>query len=431
MKYMEIDEVILGGGITGLSYAYFKKNQKANKSFVILEKENKVGGYCKTNKVNGFIWDYAGHFFHFKNQEIKNMFLNEINYDELIFQKKNTKIFYKNGLLDYPFQKNIHQLEKDEFIECLYELFKKEEKDKYLDFEEMLYGKFGKGITNKFLKPYNEKLYACSLKELDVNSMGRFFPYANKEEIISNMKFQDNKSYNDEFLYPKKGANVFINALLKNLPQESILCNEEVKKINITLKEIETTNYKIKFKKLINTIPLPEFLKKENKEMYEKNKKLFSTNKVIVFNIGINKENIYDGIHWIYFPEKKYNFYRIGFYNNILKENRVSIYVEIGYPSEKDINLEKEYIKTIENLKEIGIIEKISDIDCHESIIMNPAYVHINENVNNFKKIYKEKLAEKNIYTIGRYGDWKYCSIEDCILDSLSLVLKSLVIKEN
>ena len=39
-------------------------------------------------------------------------------------------------------------------------------------------GKFGKSITEMFLKPYNEKLYACDLTKLDKDAMGRFFPYA-------------------------------------------------------------------------------------------------------------------------------------------------------------------------------------------------------------------------------------------------------------
>ena len=32
---------------------------------ITVEKEKEIGGYCRTIKQNGFIWDYAGHFFHF------------------------------------------------------------------------------------------------------------------------------------------------------------------------------------------------------------------------------------------------------------------------------------------------------------------------------------------------------------------------------
>src|SRR5699024_5318327 len=120
-------------------------------------------------------------------------------------------------LIDYPFQMNIHQLEKEKFIECLYDLFNKEEKNDYDNFLDMLYGKFGKSITEMFLKPYNEKLYACDLTTLDKDAMGRFFPYADIHSIIKNMKQSTNSSYNNTFMYPKKGAQVIIDILLENI----------------------------------------------------------------------------------------------------------------------------------------------------------------------------------------------------------------------
>ena len=55
-------DLIIGAGISGLSYANFIEND-----FFIVEKESEPGGYCKTIKRNGFVWDYSGHFFHFRN----------------------------------------------------------------------------------------------------------------------------------------------------------------------------------------------------------------------------------------------------------------------------------------------------------------------------------------------------------------------------
>ena len=57
----------------------------------------------------------------------------------------------------------------------------------------------------------------------------------------------------------------------------------------------------------------------------------------------------------------------------------------------------------------------------YEYIIMKPAYVHLDtENMKEIEEL-KCKLREKSIYCIGRYGDWKYCSIEDCIEDALEV----------
>ena len=52
----------------------------------------------------------------------------------------------------------------------------------------MLYARFGRGIAEKFLIPYNEKLYACDLATLDKDAMGRFFPHADLTDIVRNMR---------------------------------------------------------------------------------------------------------------------------------------------------------------------------------------------------------------------------------------------------
>ncbi len=52
----------------------------------------------------------------------------------------------------------------------------------------MLYARFGRSIAEKFLIPYNEKLYACDLAALDRDAMGRFFPHADLTDIVRNMR---------------------------------------------------------------------------------------------------------------------------------------------------------------------------------------------------------------------------------------------------
>ena len=252
---MKTKNLIIGAGISGLTFANYTDD------YLIVEKDSEVGGYCKTTKRNGYVWDYAGHFFHFKTDDFKKKFLDVIPKDEIVTQEKNTKIFYNNALVDYPFQMNIHELEKQEFIDCLYDLFNKEEKDNYNNFLDMLYGKFGASIVEKFLKPYNEKLYAIDLTKLDVDAMGRFFPYADKEQIIKNMKEAKNSSYNNDFLYPINGAGSFIKILYDNLDKEKIILNTEVISIDEKKHLAKLSNGDtVEYDNLINTAPLNVFL---------------------------------------------------------------------------------------------------------------------------------------------------------------------------
>lgn len=406
--------LIIGAGISGLTFANY-----CDGDYLICEKENEVGGYCRTIKRNGYVWDYAGHFFHFKTEEFKKRFLDKMNKDDIVYNDKCTKILYKDNFIDFPFQTNIHQLEKEEFIDCLYDLFNKEEKEKYDSFLDMLYGKFGKSIVEKFLKPYNEKLYAVDLTKLDVDAMGRFFPYADKEAIIKNMKNHEVNSYNSSFLYPKNGAGSFIKILYDNLDKDKVLLNTSVESISIDTKTAKLSNGNtIEFKYLINTMPLNRFLKLigNHDDLVDE----MSYNKVLVFNLGFDKSSpLCKKEHWLYIPDKSDNYYRVGFYNNILGEEKLSMYIEIGYPKDaviSDEEIEKQLKLTLENLEKDGIITNDMKLVDHISIIMDPAYVHINTETTKKIDALKEDFKSKNIYTIGRYGAWIYNSMEDSMV---------------
>lgn len=415
---MKTKYLILGAGISGLSFA-----SKVD-DYIILEKESRAGGYCKTTKKDGYTWDYAGHFYHFKTPEIKNEIMSFFKDEDIVNKEKNTKIVFKNDLIDYPFQMNIHQLPKDDFISCLYDLYTKVEKKKYNNFLDMLYGKFGESITNFFLKPYNEKLYSCDLKTLDTEAMGRFFPYANLDSIINNMKNGKNESYNSTFMYPKNGAEAVIEIINKKVNQNNIYFNQSIEKIDIDKKIVYTNNMEIHYEYLVNTIPLNRFLLLTNNKKYNKLSSEASYNKVLVFNMGFSKESKFNKEHWLYIPDKNINFYRIGFYNNILNEKKLSVYIEIGFSKDDvidDVVVEKEFKKTIEGLKRLNIIDKDNKLVSYETIIMDPAYVHITTDFEKKKEKVLNELSEKNVYSIGRYGKWTYCSMEDCMIDAYDL----------
>ena len=75
---MKVKYLIIGGGISGLTFANYVDD------YLIIEKENEVGGYCRTIKKKDYVWDYAGHFFHFKTEEFKNKFLDVIPREDIV-----------------------------------------------------------------------------------------------------------------------------------------------------------------------------------------------------------------------------------------------------------------------------------------------------------------------------------------------------------
>lgn len=407
-------DLIIGAGISGLSYAYFCGHE----DYMVIDRDVSIGGYCKTTKRNGFVWDYSGHFFHFQNQELEKLLTSDMSDRDFVEVIKQTFIKYKGCLIDYPFQKNIHQLPKEEFIDCLYDLFNNEHRE-YHNFKEMLYVKFGKSIADKFLIPYNSKLYACDLNSLDKEAMGRFFPYAQKNEIIKNFKGIDNSSYNSSFVYPIGGAIEYVNAIYNRLSKNKVVLGKEVVSINRMDKTLILTNGQtVHYDRLISTIPFPKLLELTSIEYPHQ---VYSWNQVLVFNLGFNKKGKDTRSHWLYFPESEYCFYRVGFYDNILGQDRMSLYVELGFNKNAVINPNSWLGRVLSDLYKAEIVDETQFLVDYESVIMNPAYVHINEYVLNDVKEKKDTLRKSDIYSIGRYGSWTYCSIEDNMLEAKSI----------
>lgn len=402
-------DVIVGAGVSGLAYAGFSKNE-----CLLLEKDAEIGGYCKTIKWGDFVWDYSGHFFHFRDTFLEDYICRNMVHDDIRYCEKHTQIFYRQKYIDFPFQKNIHQLDQDEFIDCLYDLFTTTGND-YFTFKQMLYAKFGQSIAEKFLIPYNEKLYACDLNRLDVDAMGRFFPYADKEEIIRNFKKTNNNSYNSHFTYPRGGAIEYVKSLASYIGKSNICLNECVKSIDVTEKTIKTDKRELKYDNLISTMPFPLLMQCCSME-YDTD--IYSWNKVLVFNLGFDKKGKDVFNNWIYVPSKDFCFYRVGYYDNIFATKNMSLYVELGFGKNTDV-IDVEYYKekVLDDLKKAGIITDHKLIASH-FVIMDPAYVHITKESIRDVEEKKKVLARNNIYSIGRYGSWTYCSIEDNILEA-------------
>ncbi len=407
-----VEYLLIGGGITNLAFAERVKSD----DLLICEALDDVGGYCQTIKQDGFVWDYSGHFFHFRHKEIEDMLVEFIGRDNVRTVAKDSRIRYADNWIDFPFQKNIHQLPHEEFLDCLVGLYEIDDKAPADNFKQMLYQKFGKGISDRFLVPYNEKLYATDLSSLDVDAMGRFFPYADVKEIVLNFRRADNASYNATFTYPRGGAIEYVRALQRFTPSNRIALNETVLEIDLSKKIARTNKREIQFDFAISTIPFHSLLGITGLE-YDRS--VYSWNKVLVFNLGFDKKGP-EHVHWVYFPERDVSFYRIGFYDNIFGADRMSMYVELGYPADKvitDDDIDRARAQVLEDLKRQGIVTD-QKLVSHHHIVLDPAYVHITQESIGDVARKKDILASHGVYSIGRYGSWTYCSIEDNIVEA-------------
>jgi protoporphyrinogen oxidase len=408
----QIDTLIVGAGISGLAAA-----AALGDDYLILEGDTEIGGYCKTVKREGFVWDYSGHFFHFKHPDIEQYLRERMRDQRVLRVNKRSYIRYGDELIDFPFQKNIHQLSKAELIECLHDLyFAGRDAAAPTNFKEMLYTRFGRGISEKFLIPYNEKLYACDLSQLDIDAMGRFFPHASVAEIIRNMREPDNSSYNQTFTYPEGGAIEYVHALARDVDAQRIALGESLQALDLKAHVARTSRRELRYKRLISSEPFVRFAARTGLDF---DAQAFSWNKVLVFNLGFDKKGP-EGVHWIYFPDRSLSFYRVGFYDNIFGSERMSLYVEIGLAADARVDREALQKRVLADLRKASIITDHQLVADH-AVVMDPAYVHITQRSIGEVARLKARLAQHDVYSIGRYGSWTYCSIEDNIVEARAL----------
>ena len=415
--------LIVGAGITGLATAAALSERKDD-DYLVLEADSEVGGWCKTVKKDGFVWDYSGHFFHFRHPEIERWLRDRMprSANVRVVDRKSF-IAYRGSKIDFPFQKNIHQLPKDEFIDCLYDLYfarssdVKREESPETNFEEMLYARYGKSVCEKFLVPYNEKLYACSLSTLDKDAMGRFFPHADLTDVVRNMKRPDNASYNAKFTYPEGGAIEYVRALETAVAARNVSLGEPLLSIDLAKKTVKTSRREIRFERLVSSAP---FNRLADMASLDHDPSTWAWNKVLVFNLGFDAKGE-RGVHWGYYPSRDTAFYRVGWYDNIFETERMSLYVEIGFPSAAPIDVAKVRERVLEDLRREGVVTGQRLVAEH-AVVLDPAYVHVTKRSIAEHRRLSVSLATHGVYSLGRYGGWTYCAIEDNIVEARALV---------
>jgi len=399
-----VRNLIVGAGISGLATAAFSPDP----DYLVLEADREIGGYCKTIHRDGFVWDYSGHFFHFKDPAIE-AWLRARMTGEVRTVARRSLIRFGGADIDFPFQKNIHQLPRQDFIDCLVDLFFREGGEPR-SFEDMIYKRYGRGIADKFLVPYNRKLYATDLDALDVDAMGRFFPHADLADIVRNMRTPDNAGYNATFTYPAGGAIEYVKALLHDLPAEAVSCGERVLRIDLAAKTAETTRRTIRWKHVISSAPLPALLQMCGVASAP----VWSWNQVVVWNLGFDRKGP-EGVHWMYFPDPSRVFYRVGWYDNIMGADRMSLYVEIGARAGESPDPEALRARVLEDLAAERIVDGHALLSSH-TVTLDPAYVHITRASIAEQARCAALLNAHGVHSVGRYGGWTYCSIEDTIV---------------
>jgi len=418
------ETAILGGGLAGLSTAYFMKD-----NCVVLEADNKLGGLCRSFKKDGFVYDIGGHILFSKNKEILSEIVSWLGENVQRKYRKN-QIWYKDRFVKYPFENGLYSLDKREIYECLMGyLINKNPKPENL--KEWCRYTFGNGIAEKYLLPYNEKIWKHDLEDMSIHWVERI-PKPPLRDIIKSAIGVKTEGYKHQlhFYYPRIGG---INSLIESLANkvkniERGFKVREIKKLNNRWKLSNGQKTK-ECDRIISTIPVFELIHCLDDVPAEVNKALegFVYNSLIIVMIGIKNESLTDKTA-IYIPDSKILPHRVCFMKYFSDNNAPKgcshLIAEITVQPDSDL-LGTDDSVLVERVS--SQLESICGFSKNEIISTDVqrikyAYIIFDKDYGKNTEIVFNYLNELGIHCTGRFGTFQYINMDACVEMSKRLV---------
>jgi len=419
--------LIAGAGLTGLSAAF----HLGGRDWRLLERESRPGGQCRTERIGGYLFDYGGHLLHLRGDYVRSLAL-ELLGPRLQLHKRRSAILSHGILTPYPFQVNTHGLPPETVADCLAGFLEaklaaqgRPEPD---NFEDWIRYQFGEGFARNFFLPFNRKFFKTDLKTMTTEWAQWSIPRPSVREVVEGALGISQKEfgYNPEFYYPEGGIEELPKALARSLARPVETGTALTGLVPDERRALLSTGEEVRYRRLIATIPLPELLllcagaPAELKAAAER----LGCLSVRCRNLGVSGPPLTDQ-HWIYLPEEKYGFHRIGVYSNILPQGagKNALYLEstvrLGDEAagDRDERENQGGEAEIEQLQASPLWNASHRLEVSTAMTIPYAYVIYDDQRRRLLPRIFAWLRERGIEPAGRYGRWEYSSMEDAILE--------------
>ncbi|HID60733.1 MAG TPA: FAD-dependent oxidoreductase [Hadesarchaea archaeon] len=352
-------------------------------------------------------------------------------------KRRNTKIFFKGRYIKYPFENGLSGLQRRDNIECLYSYvenwmkFKKGKSKEPRNFREWMYRTFGEGITEKYLIPYNRKVWNFEPGKMAVDWVKDRVPQPPVEDVIKSSLGIQTEGYTHQlyFYYPKNGG---INSLIKAFEHKlkgRITLGFDVKRVGKEENKWVVSDGKTekKFDRIISTIPIEKFVDIYHgtpKEIKRAAKGL-KHNSLVTVLLGFDVKKMND-LHWLYFPrEKEGLFNKVCFpFNNsshVTPKGKSSAIVEITCAPQESIWKMKDE-KLIEHVVDKLDHHKVAKKEtvCFSKVMRSKhAYVINDLDYNKNTIILRNFFADEGVVLCGRFSEFKYLGMDATVKSAM------------
>ena len=332
------------------------------------------------------------------------------------YTERNAKIFFRGKYISYPFELSLCELDTDDAVDCVYDFILAQKGEEPSDFREWLVWNFGEGIAERYMIPYNEKIWAYPLEDMETQWMQGKMPLPTKKEMIRSMLLKDpseRKMPHSSFYYPLRGGiQTMVDAIADGM---DIRYNTNITKICKRGRKW-VINEEEEVDQIVSTIPLPllpavmELPAEIVQSIYRLKYNSLST---VLFECPKTD------ITWLYIPSHAYKSHRVGYQSTLtpygcpVSDRSCGALEIIGKPIEDPEALAHRHDILPE---ELGYTETLDyEFTEYAYVIHDRKY---RDSITAVKAYFSEN---DSFHLLGRWGTWNYKNMDLCMADAMQL----------
>ena len=212
MNKRPYDYAIIGAGMSGTAFGRLLQ-MSGEENFILLERNDEPGGLCRSQAVNGHVVDTGGgHFLCTKFEEVYRFVFSHMPREAFNRFGRVSKIKLGEATIDYPLESNIWQLPPEQCADYLMSVLANGESRGLpvpRSFEEWIRWKLGDRVAEKYMLPYNRKVWGLEAAEMDVDWLHKIPRMDVREIVLACLRRHADAGKmpsHGEFYYPREGG---------------------------------------------------------------------------------------------------------------------------------------------------------------------------------------------------------------------------------
>ena len=421
---------IIGGGPSGLSMAMFLRDE-----CTVLEMQDHPGGRASTFERDGFTFDHGPHIMFSRNKPVLEFMVASLG-DNVHQCRRNNKISFKSRLVKFPFENDLHSLPLEDNFECIRDYLFNPFRDRYpdpADLEQWLLAHFGRSICDKYLIPYNEKVWNVPVAQLSMLWADRI-PLPDPQDVLKSSLGYETEGYLHQlyYHYPLHGGYQAISQAWSERVDDIVydFTVQAVRRLSDGGWEVTDGREARRFDRLVSTMPVHDLVRIVDLEVPNRVREAVDSlivNPMYVVSLGVRGEDR-DQFTAVYFPEADFAVNRISYPRTFSPHNAPegthSIQAEITCREDSDLwrASEPEILEhVIEGLERRRLISGRDSLVFTDVMRARHAYVVYDVGYEQRAELVRSWFRDQGIELVGRFSYFEYVNVDGAVIRAMDV----------